>query len=157
MAPHLLSLPSEIRYQILKYVTRGDEVLACDPRTCTDDYFYGRSPKKISNPHTYLWLICKQISADLALTRVSKPGLRFCKLLCSRLIYYYGMTSNRWRHRVECYIISCDKEELGRFRAEHEFWTFLQGITTLLFASEATYSVEGRFEDPNGVVVTLHP
>lgn len=155
MEPHLLTLPAEIRYRILKFATQHDEILGCNPETCEQDYFDGTS-KHIPNPNTALWLICKQISAELPLIGQTKAALRCCKLTCARLLFY-AQASLLWSRRIECFRIFCEREDLRRLQGGHDFCTFLDRVATLLFGSKATYSLEGGFEDKKGVDVSFYP
>ena len=150
MAPHLLTLPVEIRYRILKYARRHDQTTLCTPTTTSND----RHLMPLHNPDTDLFLIRRQLSSEMSTRGVEKLELRFCSVGCAGQLF--GAIANPWKQRVKCFRRYYDAQDLRKHcQTMHDFETWVK--TLLGYADYITkYETKGDIDGPNGVDVTYY-
>ena len=149
MAPHLLTLPAEIRHRILEYATQHEEISICDKEVFWAHPSHFRT---VRNPNASLWLVCKHISADLRLISIPKHVLRVCGAECG--FNFFKPNVSLWKSRVVCFRRFYEPILVERLNGSVLGWIEERWMSKPDFLKR--YEIEGDTHDPHGVEVASY-
>ena len=163
MAPHLLSLPLEIRLRILEYALVGPkEFFVCEPSRS----FCNFRPIPVPKTKMALELVYKQVLGEMNHITAPKLELRACHLGCA--FRWIALSGHQYQGQVSCvrraYTNAEVRARTNSSFAKDDLSRYIESILELDRAVTGTgpeqcgckrYDIRGDMKDAGGVDVVV--
>ena len=173
MAPHFLSLTLEIRLHILEYAIQPDKFAMCKERNAVleKDEWEGCTCRRQTPPpsavSTYLKLICKQLSREIALLPEPKLELTVCNIglgaawIQSNRPRFEGHVCLVRRHytyddlkdRTSSWLT---RDELGDWKELEDYVKEVVDVKSIPYRPKIEFKISGKVESPDGADVLIY-